>query len=386
MPNKDTLPSQQTLMEATVKALQKLGKASVSEIVTEVGSSLELKDEVLNIPSANPNDTRTNFEYQLAWARTALKNEGIVKNPSYGVWELNSTQDSIRLAALSQIKKLSECWNWAVPWFEIEKGFHVGGERFQYANRSRGIFKPEGMDAALSIKTSFVYNEAGKCWHQDQNLGELVSLEGSDGLDLKEKEISNSASLKATIDRQLPLIYFHGIALDWFQPLAPIWVVNLGSNIISLSLEKPERSEIIIPEEIIPSYSMAIHKNRNHQARFSTKVREAYGWKCALSGLPIPKLLMGCHIIPDSEGGEASIKNGISMSTLHHSAFDSNLIGIDPDFKVHVSPALQNQSDGEVLDALKRLNGKKLELPQRPKDRPDKSFLEQRFKVFKSTL
>ena len=386
MPNRDTFPSEQELMDATVEALESLGRTSILKIAPKVAGLLDLSSEVLEMPTTNPNDPRTNFQYRLAWARTILKNQGILRNPEHGIWELTSKQESIQLAALSQITRLSQYWNWAVPWREIEKGFLAGGEKFQYADRNQGIFKPQGMDAALSIKTSVKRIEP--CWHQDPELGELTLPESSESFDLNlgRQEIPNSEFLKIAIDRRMPLIYFHGIAHDWYQPLAPVWGTNIEESVISLSTEKPDDELDAPPGGIVPSYSMTVHKSRNHQARFSTKVREAYGWKCALSGLPVHELLVGCHIIPDAEGGEASIKNGISMSTLHHSAFDRNLIGIDANFKVHISPTLMSQSDGEVLEGLKKLEGENLELPERSEDSPDKVFLEYRFNAFKSTF
>ena len=42
-------------------------------------------------------------------------------------------------------------------------------------------------------------------------------------------------------------------------------------------------------------------------------------------------------------GGLPSVQNGICMSALHHVAFDSHLIGVDPDYCVHVASPLQKQ-------------------------------------------
>ena len=383
-----SVPSRPKLRDATLEVLKRSeGAFYISQIASEVARLFELSAEVLKIPSTHPNDPRTKFQYELAWARTELKEEGLVKNVARGMWELASAQESIRLAALSRITELSEYWNWAIPWGEIEKGFHVAGKKFEYAVRDQGIYKPEGLDAALSIKTS-VPHMRGAHWHQNQELGALESHENTETLDCNfgRQDIPNSEALKVAIDEKTPMIYFHGIAHNWYQPLAPVWGVSLDQNVISLSMEEPTESAVVLPEGIARSYSMAIHKSRNHQARFSTRVREAYGWKCGLSGLPVRELLTGCHIVPDAEGGEASIRNGISMSTLHHSAYDRNLIGIDSQLKVHVSPTLRNQSDGEVLEALKNLQGERLTPPERPEDHPDRDFLEHRFKIFKSTF
>jgi putative restriction endonuclease len=45
------------------------------------------------------------------------------------------------------------------------------------------------------------------------------------------------------------------------------------------------------------------------------------------------------------------------LSKIHHAAFDAHLIGIDADYRLHVSERLLTQNDGPMLEALKRLHG-----------------------------
>ena len=60
----------------------------------------------------------------------------------------------------------------------------------------------------------------------------------------------------------------------------------------------------------------------------------------------------------------------------------AHLIGIDPDFKLHVAKKLMLQKDGPMLEALKRLDGQMIHLPARAADRPDRDRLEVRYKEF----
>jgi putative restriction endonuclease len=60
------------------------------------------------------------------------------------------------------------------------------------------------------------------------------------------------------------------------------------------------------------------------------------------------------------------------------------LIGIDPDYRLHVSERLLNQHDGQMLEALKQLNGGTLHPPARVKDCPDRDRLALRFERFKA--
>ncbi|MDE0683431.1 MAG: HNH endonuclease, partial [Candidatus Poribacteria bacterium] len=72
-------------------------------------------------------------------------------------------------------------------------------------------------------------------------------------------------------------------------------------------------------------------------------------------------------------------------SALHHVAFDSHLIGVDPNFQVHVSPQLHDQEDGDLLVALKDLDGTELRLPREREDWPNRNFLERRFVSFRNS-
>jgi putative restriction endonuclease len=103
------------------------------------------------------------------------------------------------------------------------------------------------------------------------------------------------------------------------------------------------------------------------QASFREAVITAYNGRCALSGLPEPLLLDAAHIVADKDEqlGQPVVPNGIPLSKIHHAAFDAHLIGIDPDYRLHVSDRLLGRNDGPMLDALKRLNGGTIHLPGR---------------------
>ena len=127
-------------------------------------------------------------------------------------------------------------------------------------------------------------------------------------------------------------------------------------------------------------------QHRLHQASFREAVITAYNGRCALSGLPEPILLDAAHIIADKHErfGQPVVPNGIPLSKIHHAAFDAHLIGIDPDYRLHVSERLMVQRDGPILEALKRLDGNTILLPRRDKDRPDRERLDLRFQRFKA--
>jgi putative restriction endonuclease len=133
-------------------------------------------------------------------------------------------------------------------------------------------------------------------------------------------------------------------------------------------------------------YALRVVKQRLHQASFREAVMYAYGGRCAVSGLPESRLLDAAHIVADSDEamGHAMVTNGIPLSKIHHAAFDAHLIGIDPDYRLHVSPQLLEQNDGPMLEGLKKLQGLSVHLPRREKDYPDRERLSSRFERFRA--
>src|SRR5471030_384407 len=96
-----------------------------------------------------------------------------------------------------------------------------------------------------------------------------------------------------------------------------------------------------------------------------------------------PEVIIDADGVYSSPRKCAVVPNGIPLSKIHHAAFDAHLIGINPDFRIHVSERLLVQNDGPMLEALKRLDNKELRLPVRPRDLPDRDRLALRFERFK---
>lgn len=75
------------MMVPLFTALRELGgSASIAEIDEKVGELLELPEEVLDIPHNPEKSNATEFQYRLAWARTYLKQYGLIDNSRRGVW------------------------------------------------------------------------------------------------------------------------------------------------------------------------------------------------------------------------------------------------------------------------------------------------------------
>lgn len=311
--------------------------------------------------------------------------------------EMSDLDQRARAAAFAAMEKLCLQEGGRVPWEAINAGFEIDGQKMLFANRARGIFKPRQLEAALSIKTT-VPRQGRQTWYEDQAFGDESRQEYA-GLLRYElargglKDPTNRA-LRAAWERKVPLIYFAGVAPGVYQPVFPVWIEDFrpadGYVLVATSdFDRHGESSVAaslaaLPSEIEATYSLRLSRIRNHQAWFSMRTKAAYGWRCAFSGLPVRELLVGAHIVPDAEGGPAAVRNGICMSTLHHNAFDANLLGVDPDFRIHVSPKLRDRNDGDLLISLKGLDGSMLRLPAEPADCPARELLEQRFAGFQA--
>jgi putative restriction endonuclease len=83
--------------------------------------------------------------------------------------------------------------------------------------------------------------------------------------------------------------------------------------------------------------------------------------------LPEPRLLDAAHIVIDAHEqlGQPIVSNGLPLTKIHHAAFDAHLIGIDPNFRIHVSDRLLEIHDGPFLElGLKGIAGTLIDRPR----------------------
>ncbi len=93
--NADAVPKYPDLLNPTLTALHALGgSASIREIVNQVIEDMGLSAAIIQIPHGQT--SRTELEYQLAWARTYLKNYGLIESSERGVWSLTAKGQEIQ--------------------------------------------------------------------------------------------------------------------------------------------------------------------------------------------------------------------------------------------------------------------------------------------------
>jgi putative restriction endonuclease len=110
------------------------------------------------------------------------------------------------------------------------------------------------------------------------------------------------------------------------------------------------------------------------QSSFKAVVLDAYHRRCAISGTHIPPILQAAHIRPVTAGGEHRLDNGLLLRSDIHTLFDCGYLGVDPKFRLLVSPRLR--ADFSNGDQFYAQAGQVIELPGRRADRPSREFLE----------
>ena len=296
------------------------------------------------------------------------------------------TDLQIRLYAFDWLKQQTEIHGDVLPRKLLTDGFSLSGLKYSLVG-PQGIWKPKSMILPLSI-TSLL---GGRYIDSIDEKYEIFQYKyrGTD------PSHPDNAGLRELMDRKIPLICFLRIAENKYVPLWPAFVIRENSLSYSFSVvfddisyfrKLASQNNAAEPEA---DYARRVYitittLQRVHQKKFREKVLKAYRNQCTLCRLRHAKLLDAAHIIGDKEdNGEPVIENGLSLCKIHHSAFDNNFIGINPDYIIKVQPELLSETDGPMLQyGIQYLNNRSLILPSDRKEWPDKARLEMRFSEF----
>ncbi|MDP2142182.1 MAG: HNH endonuclease [Gammaproteobacteria bacterium] len=137
-----------------------------------------------------------------------------------------------------------------------------------------------------------------------------------------------------------------------------------------VALQGTEIPSLEIDEEEI-DYSgkdkVVITTARDGQRFFRNSVLSAYDFKCCISGLANPRLLVASHIVPwrNEVSNRLNPANGLSLSVLHDKAFDIGLITINEDMTVRVSKKSLDELDYFYRDTILSYEGKPISLPEK---------------------
>jgi putative restriction endonuclease len=291
--------------------------------------------------------------------------------------------EGLRSSCFASLEVLSAQYGEDVPYRAgLDQGFPFRGQRVPFLSRFKGIHRAAAQEgqAALSINTS-----AASPYDDEEVADGFLYAYRSGSVDQPDNR-----ALRAAHTLGVPIVYFVATRPGWYKPLFPYYVVN-DDPIARRVLVAPgrmvgpldERDPVPLEDPLERRYGVREARVRLHQARFRGRVLVAYSSKCTICRLKEGRLLDAAHIVGDLEQkGEPAVENGLSLCSIHHRAFDQDLVGIAPDYRVHVSKRLLEDDDGPMLDVLKTAHQQTIELPSRRAWRPDPDRLAVRFERF----
>lgn len=290
--------------------------------------------------------------------------------------------NQIRLAAFAWLEKQITIYGDVLTRELLEQGFILNGVKINLVG-AKGIWKPRQMTYPLSIITTL------NSPYLDQSTKDGFIKYNYRGQNINH---SDNQGLRELITLKKPLIYFRAIVEGKYLVTHPVYILNDNQHELYFTVAVDDIKSIKTEYEQVSedatyyrrSYLTSTIQTRVHQRKFRERVLLAYQNHCALCNLRHIELLDAAHIVGDKEDiGEPIIPNGLALCKIHHAAFDNNLIGISPDYKIKIRLDLLQEIDGPMLKyGIQSLNNANLILPLSKKNYPDRERLEIRFLKF----
>jgi putative restriction endonuclease len=294
--------------------------------------------------------------------------------------------NDIRQAAFEWLELQNAKYNEVLPWKVLANDFHFNSQRITLIGQ-KGIWKPKQMALPISITTTI--NSPYSDHFKTDDLFSY-SYRGTN------PRHSDNAGLRELMRQNIPLIYFISIAKGKYMAASPVFIENDDPANLSFVV-RVDSKNLIFSDNAFQldepqhgydrrSYITAQTQQRVHQKSFRERVLHAYKGQCAICNLKHIELLDAAHIISDSDpDGIPIVPNGLALCKIHHAAFDQNIIGINPDYKILVREDILEEEDGPMLKhGIQALNQQRLILPSRKANHPDKDRLDRRFQQFLS--
>ena len=201
----------------------------------------------------------------------------------------------LRLAAVEHLRRVSVGGVLASE--DLRAGFIYEGTRIPLINPQRGIFKPAAMRHLLSVRT--VYPVTGRrVWYDDQRQVHEQIERGEELIDYAfmgtDANAADNRWLRDARDAEVPILYFLGVAPQRYTLIWPTYVADWSASELRarLAFGAPASATTAwaLPAHPERRYGLRVVRQRLHQATFREAVLTAYGQRCAMSGLPEPRL------------------------------------------------------------------------------------------------
>lgn len=253
----------------------------------------------------------------------------------------------------------------------------------------QGIWKPRILDLPLSITTVPILENRPRPYDD--------GFEGSGLLRYRyrgeDPNHPDNVGLGEVMRRRIPLVYFFGVARGRYMPCWPAFVEHDNPSDLCFTVALDDQG--VIRREIAEietdegaarrSYVTALVRRRMHQQSFRERVLQAYRLHCAVCRLKHYELLEAAHILPDNHPrGEPVVSNGLALCSLHHAAFDRNILGIRPDLVIEIRSNILEEIDGPMLvHGFQGFQSKQILIPRTSVHQPNRDSLAERYEIFR---
>jgi putative restriction endonuclease len=148
-------------------------------------------------------------------------------------------------------------------------------------------------------------------------------------------------------------------------------VVNTSTNSWNNIVENHTSKELA-EKEVKPAKTQEVIVRANQQ-HFREQILSLYKNKCCITDTKDVEVLEAAHIKDWSVSKNDNLNNGLCLRSDIHKLFDKDLLTLDENFLVKISPLIKD-------DYYNSLNGKKINLPKAQLDWPKKEFILWRLK------
>jgi len=295
----------------------------------------------------------------------------------------------IRSAAFSWLAEQVAAHGDVLEWKMLLRGFDFEGRRVPMVSQ-QGIFKPAVCELPLSIRTS------PSSHYDDAFSGDRLAYSYR-GTDPDHRE---NVGLRRAWQEMVPLVYLHAVVPGRYLVEWPVFIVGDEPEHLRFWVQADERSLQLdgashtgflegagtAGESPRRAYATRHIRQRLHQRGFRERVLAAYSEQCAMCRLRHRNLLDAAHIVPDGEGGEPVVPNGLSLCKIHHAAFDQGVMGVRPDdLRIQVRQDVLEEIDGPMLRyGLQELNEERIWIPRASRHHPDPELLRWKWEWFQS--
>lgn len=291
----------------------------------------------------------------------------------------------LRTAMFNYLSRVSAAHPEGIP-SAVINSFMFDDKQFRLVVQP-GIRKPAGLDAALTIRTT---------WTSPREQAPYADRVGPDGSIRynwrgTDRDNSDNRALREAMRRRSPMAYFYGVAPSVYEAIFPVYLVDEDAAAYEFTVEVGDRLDVLEGDAETPlerRYTRRLTLQRLHQVLFRPKVLRAYRSRCTVCDLGQTALLDAAHILPDRHpNGEPVVSNGLAMCKLHHAAYDADILGIRPNHVVEIRPDVLTEPGGPMLrHGLQEMQGARITLPRLAQNRPDRHRLEERYEQFRSAV